>query len=328
MGEFPAKYHVCLDLEMSELTPAETGQITLRGEVIQIGAVVLDGNFRVAGRFSTFVKPRFSHVTEFISTLTGIREGDIEDAPDFDAAMESYLEWLFSIVGESRFATYCWSGKDHGQLSEETRLKAESRDDFLENLDTFVDLQRTFGEVLGTKKTVGLETAIRFCHEEFVGNAHNALFDALNTAVILKKLCTGGFRPKFHFLSDALLDKIEEEKKAAEELKRSERTSLGDFFPRELLEKFGIKKGGREEIPKTEVKNPFFSKKMSKREKKLLKLERKAARKKCLLTPEIQSQIANSHPTLKYGISPRDWMKFYAKMIRLRADMVENPQGG
>lgn len=265
---------------MSELTPYERGFAHIRNEVIQIGAVILDENFKFVDDFQIFVKPKYSHVDSFINNLTGISEDDLENAVDFVTGFDKYVDWIFSITKYSDFVTYCWSNKDYTQLKDELFLKAKERDDLFENLDTFVDLQRTFGEVLGTKVTIGLETAVRFCHENFSGQAHTALSDAFNTAIILHKLCLGDFEPKFHYHNEKEEDEI-----------------LDDDYSNYL--------------PPT----------MSRREKRLLKLQQKEQKKLNKLSHEIQIQISNHHPTLKYHISPVDWLKFYVKMMYLRANV-------
>ncbi len=322
------KFHICMDLEMSELTPAEMGMIYLRNEVIQIGAVMLDEDFRLISVFNKFVKPKYSHITEFINNLTGISEDDLKDAVDFETAFSSYVEWIEEKTGNEKFITYCWSVKDHTQIHEELMVKAKERDDLLKNLETFVDLQRTFGEVLGTHSSIGLGTAVHYCHESFEGKEHSALADAFNTAVILNKLCrASSFSPQFHMLHESKEASIEKERIEDEKLNKSMSSSFASFLKPDQLKKLGIDRAKQEEIEHkrmAETKDDYSNylpPKMSKREKKLLKLHQQERKKRMKFSPEIQSQIANHHPTLKYNIPPIDWLHFYTKMLTFKSDI-------
>lgn len=322
------RFHVCMDLEMSELTPAEMGMICLRNEVIQIGAVMLDSDFKLVSKFNRFVKPKYSHITEFINSLTGITEDDLEDAADFETVFSSYVEWIEEKTGGEKFVTYCWSGMDHSQIHEELMVKAKERDDLFKNLETFVDLQRTFGEVLGTHASIGLGTAVHYCHETFEGQEHSALADAFNTAVILNKICkANSFNPQFHMLHESSEETIEKERIEEEKLSKSMNSSFASFLKPDQLKKLGIDSGRQEEIEHrrlAEAKDDYSNylpPKMSKREKKLLKLHQKERKKMSKFSPEIQSQIANHHPTLKYNIPPVDWLHFYTRMLTFKADV-------
>lgn len=313
---------------MSELTFSEMGSLGITKEVIQIGAVILDEEYHFLSDFETFVKPNHSHITENIFNLTGISEENLKDAPDFVCAFSNYIKWIESKIGNEKFMTYCWSNMDYEQLKSEIYLKAKDNEEFLSNINTIVDLQRTFSEVLGTKCAIGLDTAINFCHENFEGKAHTAKADAFNTAVILNKLCKAKyFYPQFHIIHESILEKLEEEKKEEEKFEKSMSSSFASFLKPELLEKFGYKKELQEYQENEKIKETstdysnYVPAKMSKREKKLLKLQQKEENRRKKLSPEIQRQIANSHPSLKYHISPPDWIHFYTRMIFFKANI-------
>ena len=50
--------------------------------------------------------------------------------------------------------------------------------------DNWVDFQRMFGDMLGIEKRVSLKHAINAIQADFDGEAHDALWDARNTAKI------------------------------------------------------------------------------------------------------------------------------------------------
>lgn len=78
------KKFVCVDLEMSKLNPSERRLVpSLRYEIIQIGAVLLDENYNVISEFSSYVKPHFSFVNSEIKNLTGISNTTLKKCSRF-----------------------------------------------------------------------------------------------------------------------------------------------------------------------------------------------------------------------------------------------------
>ena len=67
--------YIILDLEMCR-TPKGTkrGDLFLKNELIQIGAVLLNDNFEEVDTFMTYVSPQYSRITPVIQKLTGITQ--------------------------------------------------------------------------------------------------------------------------------------------------------------------------------------------------------------------------------------------------------------
>ena len=63
--------HVVVDLEMNPVS-REFREIrrTLKDEVIEFGAVKLDGDFRQIGEFQCYVKPEYGEIKQHITRLT------------------------------------------------------------------------------------------------------------------------------------------------------------------------------------------------------------------------------------------------------------------
>ncbi|MCM1087358.1 MAG: 3'-5' exonuclease [Muribaculaceae bacterium] len=77
--------YVCLDLETTGLDPK-------RDKIIEIGAIrVRDGE--PAGGMETFVNPG-RKLEERIVELTGIRDEDLEDAPDISEALPQLIQFI------------------------------------------------------------------------------------------------------------------------------------------------------------------------------------------------------------------------------------------
>ena len=82
--------HVVIDLEFTPIPKNCVAQREIvRHEIIQIGAVLLDANYRKISTFSTYVKPEFAyHVKPSVTKLTGITDLDLENAPSLAEAMD------------------------------------------------------------------------------------------------------------------------------------------------------------------------------------------------------------------------------------------------
>ncbi len=202
---FPQKKlnYICLDFEMSDLTSEMRKKIHgLTSEIIQIGAVLLDEKFNLVSSFSAFVKPQFSHVNAIIQELTGISESDIAEAKTFVPAIKEYFFWRSAYISSgAEVLTFSWSRSDFTQLKAELNFKAHGKKELYSLLDNFVDLQKTFGRLLSANTAISLNAATKFSNVSFKGKQHTALFDAYNTACILRKICFAKkLSPQFDFL--------------------------------------------------------------------------------------------------------------------------------
>ena len=234
------KRFVCIDLEMSELSKKQRYLCKgLRNEVIQIGAVMLDESYNIISQFSSFVKPRFSNITPAIENLTGINQSMIENADDFITVLDKYNYWL----GDNEITTYCWSSTDYKQLWNELLIKAKHRTDLQDNLKTFIDLQKTFSNLICAKQTISLQSAIELSHSKFIGTVHTALSDAYNTARILHKICKNKLlKPHFDFLYYTEKPENDLIVKNNKQLNDYYTNSFGSFMSADLLEKYGLNK--------------------------------------------------------------------------------------
>lgn len=175
--------YVVVDLEMNSVSRdnKEIRNICCR-EIIEIGAVVLNEKFEEISSFKTYIKPRFNtEIVPKIEKLTGISWKMVDDAPDFNEAFKSFAEFCNSLGDE--YQVIEWSENDYIQMKGEIAQKQynmnESERKFMEK---WYDFQEEFGEILGLDKRLSLENALMYAGEDFVGNQHDALYDARNTA--------------------------------------------------------------------------------------------------------------------------------------------------
>lgn len=231
MKKKPAKRYVCIDLEMTEFTPGLRGMIPgANGEVIQFGAVMLDENYNMISKFSSYVKPVYSEVTPRIQELTGISNNNLTGADDFITVFDKFRHWR----GDGDIKTFCWSNADHNQLWCELTAKAKHRYDLYSILRDYVDLQKIFGQLLSSKGSVSLESAMKLLQMDFKGQVHSALSDSYNTARILHKIfCTENLTVDFDYINPSKKN----QPKPVEDA-RNYSCSFASFMSSELLAQF------------------------------------------------------------------------------------------
>lgn len=174
--------HVVIDLEFTPIPKSYTAQREIvRHEIIQIGAVMLDSNYRKISTFSTYVKPEFAHsVKPSVTRLTGITDFDLEHAPSLAEAMDKLIGW---IGLDKRTRIYSWSNTDLYQLEDECYLKGI---DFPECMYRWMDFQKVYGRLIGCRHQMSLKNAVVSANGQFTGTqAHTALYDAMATAELL-----------------------------------------------------------------------------------------------------------------------------------------------
>ena len=171
--------HVVIDLEMNPNRNKEIRRL-LPEEIIEIGAVKLDENFKQLDEFQRYVKPEYGNITQHISKLTGITDATVADKNPFAVEFNNFLNW----IGTDDAALYSWSNSDLAQFQSECAFKLPNFDlSRLEN--NWIDLQKAFDNKIGLNSNLALSTALGAMNRIFKGIQHTALADASNTAAIL-----------------------------------------------------------------------------------------------------------------------------------------------
>ena len=179
--------YIVLDLEWNQPLSYHSAAYKSVGgkllfEMIQIGAVKVDEQFKVVDSFSQLIHPE--HYTKLhprIARITHITPEELEDAPDFNEAVAAFAQWC----GED-YVLLTWGCDDISVLNQNlTFFKSET------TLSKIYDIQRLFGEVIGnSKERKGLKAAME--HYEIEPDEslpfHNAVNDAYYTALVFAKL--------------------------------------------------------------------------------------------------------------------------------------------
>lgn len=196
--------HIFLDFEMNPI-PREYKEARelAHSEIIEIGAVKLDKDYRLVDRYSRYVKPEYGPIHKRITQLTGITDADVAHAQPFAPAMEEFARWM----GEGRARIYSWSRSDQYQLYDESWLKEAELPWQLNQ--RWMDFQAVYTRLIGLSRSnpLSLQNALGTAEYRFSGDAHRAVQDAENSAYLLilvkegrleeqARVVMGAMRPK------------------------------------------------------------------------------------------------------------------------------------
>ena len=116
--------YIVLDMEWNQPWPGSPSAkkvlpVTIRGEIIQIGAVRVTEDQQVADEFQVMIRPKYyRHLNRRVSKLTGIKESRLkEEGIAFPDAMEAFRNWC----GED-IVFLTWGFDDIGILRENLQL--------------------------------------------------------------------------------------------------------------------------------------------------------------------------------------------------------------
>ncbi len=174
--------YIFVDFEMNPVDRAFADvRQYCRQEIIEIGAVMLDEDCKEVSSFRRYVKPVYGTLQPKITELTGITDQTLADAPEFPAAIGEFLDWC----GEE-YEIYAWGESDLRTLMGQTAVQ-EQPDERLLDIDLWwYDFQRIFMELLGLSNRISLSHAVGATESSFDGKAHDAMWDARNTAYLFR----------------------------------------------------------------------------------------------------------------------------------------------
>lgn len=179
--------YVVLDMEWNQPWPGSPSSkkvlpVTIRGEIIQIGAVRLDEEGNPGDEFQIMVAPKYyRRLNRRVSKLTGIKETRLrEEGVPFSEAMELFRRWC----GENPvFLT--WGFDDIGILRENLQLFSLDTD----WTEQWYNAQMIFNaQTDGSNSQKALKTAMETFEIQASRPAHDALGDAYHTALICQRL--------------------------------------------------------------------------------------------------------------------------------------------
>ena len=179
--------YIVLDMEWNQPWPGSPSAkkvlpVTIRGEIIQIGAVRVTEDQQVADEFQVMIRPKYyRHLNRRVSKLTGIKEARLkEEGIPFPEAMGKFREWC----GED-IVFLTWGFDDIGILRENLRLFQMPED----WTGKWYNAQMIFNaQTDNSNSQKALKTAMEIFGIEATRPAHDALGDAYHTALICARL--------------------------------------------------------------------------------------------------------------------------------------------
>ena len=92
--------YIVLDLEFNQAYDFENNKTILlipscRFEIIQIGAVKLDKNFKIIDKINLYIRPNlYKKIHPYVKDITGLTEDFLEDKPLFKNAYKDFEKFL------------------------------------------------------------------------------------------------------------------------------------------------------------------------------------------------------------------------------------------
>ena len=176
--------YIVLDLEWNQSEEKRKENKLLPFEIIEIGAMKLDGKKNVVGEFSELIKPEvYSDMHHITQNLIQMEMEELERGKSFPVVMEEFLNWC----GKSDFIFCTWGPTDLIELQRNMRyyeIPLFSKKPF-----PYLDVQKLFSiEFEDGKQRRTLEYAIDFLEIEKDVPFHRAFADAYYTAKILQRI--------------------------------------------------------------------------------------------------------------------------------------------
>lgn len=191
-------YYIVFDLEFNQ----DFTSIQLSGnkassfpfEIIQIGAVKLDGFMNTVASFDRYVKPTvYSQISPFITELTGITTEQLVNEKTFPEVYHDFIEFI-----EDSDSVFCiWGKTDMKEIFRNAEyFKLEHR--LLPK--QFIDLQPYASLHLNQppKKLLRLQYTVEALEIPLAFPFHNALHDAYYTAEVFKKIRKPSIQPRLY----------------------------------------------------------------------------------------------------------------------------------
>lgn len=148
-------------------------------EIIEIGAVMLNGYGEVIDEFDQFVRPILNpYLSAFCQELTSIDQTDVNRANKFPDVIDDFIDW--AEIYEEDYLLCSWGNFDKKQLIKDCKLH-NIESDWVEK---HINIKQQYREILRLPKPKGLHWAVKAEGYEFTGIQHRAISDAENLAKI------------------------------------------------------------------------------------------------------------------------------------------------
>lgn len=151
-------------------------------EIIEIGAVKINGYGEEEGSFNRFIKPYINtQLSKFCTELTGIEQHQVSSAEHFPSVLDLFWEWI--DLDDRDYTLVSWGSEDQQLLRNDCRLHHLN----FEWLAPHLNLKNAYRTIKRLNKPTGLLKTLEREGMEFDGRHHRAIYDAVNTSKIFVK---------------------------------------------------------------------------------------------------------------------------------------------
>lgn len=170
--------YVIVDLEAT----CWEGREGSKNETIEIGAVLVNEHKQILSEFEQFVKPLMNpNLSEFCKDLTSITQAQVDAAPYFYEAVESFKNWIAQHGAE--YLLCSWGYYDKLQFEQDCRLHGLETD----WLKHHISLKHQHAQIRGLRRAIGMKSALSIEKLPFSGTHHRGMDDARNSTKIFLK---------------------------------------------------------------------------------------------------------------------------------------------
>lgn len=168
---------IIYDLEATCWNGSSMGK---QSEIIEIGAIRLNGFGEETGEFNRFVRPVLNpFLSPFCMELTSIEQSDVDRAATFPEVVDEFQEWVGLFV-EDDYLLCSWGDFDKKMLLQDCSLH-DLEGDWAQQ---HINLKKQYQLIRGLRKPIGLKKAVEKNGFDFDGIHHRAISDAHNLAKI------------------------------------------------------------------------------------------------------------------------------------------------
>lgn len=204
--------YIVFDLEFNQGFNYKTQNITTINpkcpfEIIDIGGVKLNEDFRLISTFDELIKPEiYKRLHPFIKKMTGISKESLKTAKSFNEVYKGFKEFVSDVD-----VLCVWGTADIKELMRNIKYH---------KLDTsivpkrYINIQHYASKYLESPggNSVGLGNAVKLMNIPHETQFHNAFNDAYYTAEVFKKLNDKHIKFKIHSYDNDMKDKKQDHK--------------------------------------------------------------------------------------------------------------------
>jgi len=168
-------HYIVLDLEA---TCWKEKRNDFQNEIIEIGALKINEQQTIVESFSAFIKPTLNpELSSFCTTLTTIKQNDIDCAETFPIVLDQFLQWIDLA---SPYVLCSWGFYDKSQFKKDCHLH-NLEIDWLKN---HISLKHQYAKIKGLKRPIGMGQALKKEKLILDGVHHRGIDDAKNISKI------------------------------------------------------------------------------------------------------------------------------------------------